>query len=60
MHSQPAIELIRKRLAVTASVVLVGIVLSTAVDQTLGGLVTTGGVVALILTLHKFGRTGPD
>ena len=55
-----ALELIRKRLAFTATIVLAGIVLSTAFDQTLGGLVTVGGVVALILTLHKFGRTGPD
>ena len=55
-----ALAAIRKRLAITATVALAGVVLSTTFDQTLGGLVTVGGVVALVITLHRFGRTGPD
>lgn len=55
-----ALDAIRMRLAVTSTVALAGIVLSTSFDQTLGGLITVGGVVALVLTLHRFGRTGPD
>src|SRR5258706_1009440 len=51
---------LRKRLAVTAAAVALGIALSTSVDQTLGGWITVGGVAALVLTLHRFGRTGPS
>ncbi|HEX3597867.1 MAG TPA: hypothetical protein VHU80_22315 [Polyangiaceae bacterium] len=55
-----AVDALRTRLAVTATAAVVGIVLSTAVDQTLGGFVTVVAVVALVATLHRFGRTGAD
>jgi hypothetical protein len=55
-----AIDSLRARLAVTATAVVAGIVLSTAVDQTLGGFVTVAATIALIATLHRFGRTGAD
>jgi hypothetical protein len=55
-----ALDAIRRRLAWTATVAVAGVALSTTVDQTLGGVVTVGGVAALILSLHRFGRTGPS
>ncbi|HEX4335987.1 MAG TPA: hypothetical protein VH062_08750 [Polyangiaceae bacterium] len=55
-----AIDALRTRLAVTATAALVGVVLSTAFDQTLGGFVTVASVIALVATLHRFGRTGAD
>jgi len=54
-----AVDALRTRLLATATATVVGIVLSTAVDQTLGGFVTVGALVALIATVHRFGRTGP-
>jgi hypothetical protein len=54
-----ALEAIRTRLAITATAAVVGVVLSTTFDQTLGGFVTVAGVAALVFTLHRFGRTGP-
>jgi hypothetical protein len=54
-----ALDAIRTRLALTATVAVAGVLLSTTFDQTLGGLVTVAGVAALIFTLHRFGRTGP-
>jgi hypothetical protein len=55
-----AVDTLRTRLLVTAAATAVGIVLSTAVDQTLGGFVTVASLVALVATVHRFGRTGPD
>jgi hypothetical protein len=49
----------RRRLAVSATVALIGIALSAVVDQTLGGWVTVLAVAALLHGLHRFGRTGP-
>lgn len=54
-----ALDALRTRLLVTAATTVGGIVLSTAVDQTLGGFVTVASIVALVATLHRFGRTGP-
>ena len=54
-----AVDALRTRLLVTAAATAVGIVLSTTVDQTLGGFVTVASLVALIATVHRFGRTGP-
>jgi hypothetical protein len=51
---------IRNRLAVSATVTVAGVALSTAVDQSLGGYVTVFGIVMLIFSLHRFGRTGPS
>jgi hypothetical protein len=50
----------RSRIAKSATAVLVGIVLSTAVDPSIGGWVTVGSVGMLIWSLHRFGRTGPS
>jgi hypothetical protein len=55
-----AVEALRKRLALTATAAVAGIVVSTSFDETLGGLLTVGSIVALIFTLHRFGRTGPE
>ena len=55
-----AVDALRTRLAVTATATVAGIMISTSIDQTLGGFVTVAGVVALIATLHRFGRTGPS
>jgi hypothetical protein len=49
----------RTRLAVSATAALVGIVLSTSVDPTLGGWLTVSAVAMLVASLHQFGRTGP-
>jgi hypothetical protein len=49
----------RRRLAVSATVAVIGIALSAVVDQTLGGWVTVAGIAALLQGLHRFGRTGP-
>jgi hypothetical protein len=54
----PGDSLERSRLAKSATAVLVGIALSTAVDPSLGGWVTVGSVLLLIWNLHRFGRTG--
>ena len=50
----------RRRLATSATLVLIGVALSALVDQTLGGWVTILAVAALLHGLHRFGRTGPD
>lgn len=55
-----AVSALRTRLLVTSAATVAGIVLSTAVDQTLGGFVTVASIVALVATLHQFGRTGPS
>jgi hypothetical protein len=54
-----ALDPLRIRLLVTSVATVAGIVLSIAVDQTLGGFVTVGSIVALVATLHRFGRSGP-
>ena len=58
-HEQPGLTAVRRRLATTATVAVLGIAVSTIVDQTLGGWITVLGVVALLHALHRFGRTGP-
>ncbi len=50
---------IRRRIAISATVTVVGIALSTASESVVGGLVTVCGVVALIWNVHRLGRAGP-
>lgn len=51
---------LRTRLAAYATATVVGIVLSVVSDATFGGVVTLGAVTMLVLTLHRYGRSGPD
>jgi hypothetical protein len=51
---------IRKRLAVSLSLVATGIALSVSFDEALGAWLTLGALAFLILTLHRLGRTGPE
>lgn len=56
----PAVPFLRRRVAVSATLVLVGILTSAAVDSTLGGWLTIPALVYLLWALHRFGRTGPS
>ena len=51
--------LLRRRLAIAATTAAAGVAVSTSVDPTLGGWLTVTAIVALVWTVHRFGRTGP-
>ena len=51
--------MLRRRLATCATFAAGGIAASVIVDPDLGGWITVTAIVALIWTLHRFGRTGP-
>jgi len=51
----------RRRIAASATVVVLGIALSVVTEKTaLAGAVTVAAIAALIWSLHRYGRTGPD
>jgi O-antigen ligase len=49
----------RRLLAISVSLVAVGIALSVSQLQTLGSWLTVGSLIAVIVALHKLGRSGP-
>jgi uncharacterized protein (DUF58 family) len=50
----------RRLLAAGATLTVVGIAMSTGDATSLASVFTIGGLLALIVGLHRFGRTGPD
>ena len=50
----------RRLLAAGATLTLFGIAMSTGDLGSLAGALTIGGLLAMIVGLHRFGRTGPD
>jgi hypothetical protein len=50
----------RRLLAAGATLAVFGIAMSTGELGSLAGVLTVGGLLALIVGLHRFGRTGPD
>lgn len=50
----------RRLLAAGATLTVFGIAMSTGELGSLAGVLTVGGLVAIIVGLHRFGRTGPD
>jgi hypothetical protein len=50
----------RRRLAVSATLTVVGIAVSVLGDETVGGVLTVCSVAMLVFALHRFGRTGPE
>jgi len=51
---------LRRRVALSGAAAVCGIALSVALDPSLGGWITVGAVATLLVTLHRFGRTGPS
>ena len=50
----------RRLLAAGATLAVVGIAMSTGEAASLASVLTLGGLLSLIVGLHRFGRTGPD
>lgn len=50
----------RRLLAAGATLAVFGIAMSTGELGSLAGVLTVGGLLAIIVGLHRFGRTGPD
>lgn len=50
----------RRLLAAGATLAVFGIAMSTGELGSLAGVLTVGGLVTIIVGLHRFGRTGPD
>lgn len=50
----------RRLLAAGATLAVLGIAMSTGELSSLAGVLTVGGLLAIIVGLHRFGRTGPD
>ncbi|HEY6727665.1 MAG TPA: hypothetical protein VI197_26705 [Polyangiaceae bacterium] len=50
----------RRLLASGATLTVFGIAASTGELGSLAGVLTLGGLIAIIVGLHRFGRTGPD
>ncbi len=48
----------RRRIAASATAAVAGIAISVVGYETLGGYVTVFAVVALIWSVHRYGRTG--
>jgi len=57
-HADDLVPL-KRRLLLWAVGTLLGIAWCVAVDQTSGGWLVTASFAMLVLTLHRFGRTGP-
>ena len=51
---------VSRLLVASASATLVGIALAAAGEPGIGGFMTLGALVALIFSVHKLGRLGPD
>jgi hypothetical protein len=51
---------LRKRLGLAFTFVAVGIAVSVSFDESLGAWLTLGALAFLLLTLHRFGRSGPE
>jgi len=50
----------RRLLAAGATLTVFGIAMSTGDLASLAGVITLGGLLLIIVGLHRFGRTGPD
>ena len=50
----------RRLLAAGATLTVVGIAMSTGEAASLASVLTLGGLLSLIVGLHRFGRTDPD
>lgn len=50
----------RRLLAAGATLTVFGIAMSTGDLASLASVVTLGGLLLIIVGLHRFGRTGPD
>jgi len=50
----------RRLLAAGATLTVFGIAMSTGEAASLASVLTIGGLLSLIVGLHRFGRTGPD
>jgi hypothetical protein len=50
----------RRLLATGATLTVFGIAMSTGEAASLASVLTLGGLLVLIVGLHRFGRTGPD
>jgi len=47
-------------LATGATLTVLGIAMSTGELGTVAGMLTVGGLLTILVGLHRFGRTGPD
>ncbi len=51
---------LRSLIAGAGTVTLIGIALAASEQQEIGGWLTLLGLVGLIYSLHRYGRSGPD
>ncbi len=51
---------LRSLIATSGTVTLIGIALAASEQQEIGGWLTLLGLVGLIYSLHRYGRSGPD
>ena len=51
---------LRKRMAASATLTVLGVLTSLQVSETLGAWLTAGAMLTLVWTIHEIGRLGPE